>query len=146
LRAIKSQPTVFIIYGATGDLCWRKLVPALYNLFLDNWMPEKFAIIGTSRSEFTNEVFRQKLLDGVNQFSRTGKAAEDKWAAFSAHVFYESADSNDYETYSGFCKRITEFETDWKEKAYVIHYLAVAPSLFPVIAENIAKNKLAEQR
>jgi len=146
LRAIKSQPTIFIIYGATGDLCWRKLVPALYNLFLDDWMPEKFAIIGTSRSEFSNEEFRTKLLDGVNQFSRTGQAAADKWADFSACVFYESADSNNYETYNGFCKRITEFEAEWGTKAYVIHYLAVAPSLFPVIAENIAKNKLAEQR
>ena len=146
MNAVKSQPTVFIIYGATGDLCWRKLIPALYNLFLDNWMPDKFSIIGTSKIAISIEDFKAKLLDGINQFSRSGKAAEDKWAAFSANIFYEVADFNNHETYSGFCNRITELEKEWNSKSYVIHYLAVAPSLFPIIATNIAKNNLAEQR
>ena len=146
MRAIKAQPTIFIIYGATGDLCWRKLAPALYNLFLDDWMPEKFAIIGIGRSPLSNEEFRNKLLEGINQFSRSGKAAEDKWAQFSSQIFYEAADLNNYETYTGFCKKIDVYEAEWNVKPYVIHYLAVAPALFPVIASNIAKNKLAEQR
>ena len=146
MQNIKSQPTIFIIYGATGDLCWRKLVPALYNLFLDNWISDKFAIIGTARTELGDDVFREKLRQGVNQFSRSGEAAEDKWGAFAAHVFYEAADVNNFETYQGFCKRIAQFEKDWDTKAYVIHYLAVAPALFPVIAENIAKNNLSEHR
>ncbi|MGO8055760.1 hypothetical protein, partial [Rhizobium leguminosarum] len=63
------------------------MAPALYNLFLDNWMPLKFAIIGTGRSTLTNEEFRNKLLDGINQFSRSGKAADDKWAEFSSQIF-----------------------------------------------------------
>ena len=146
MRAIKAQPTIFIIYGATGDLCWRKLAPALYNLFLDNWMPAKFAIVGTGRSALTNEEFRNKLLEGINLFSRSGKAADDKWAEFSSQIFYESADLTNYETYAGFCKRIDAYQVEWDVKPYVIHYLAVAPALFPVIAGNIAKNKLAEQR
>ncbi|HKC35742.1 MAG TPA: glucose-6-phosphate dehydrogenase, partial [Chitinophagaceae bacterium] len=146
MKEIKSQATIFAIYGATGDLCQRKLAPALYNLFLDGWMPDKFSIIGVGRTELTNEEFRQKLLDGINQFSRNGKATNDKWAEFSQHIVYKSADLNNYETYSGFCNHITEMEKEWDAKPYVIHYLAVAPSLFPVITANIAKNKLAEQR
>ena len=146
MKAIKSQPTIFIIYGATGDLCWRKLIPALYNLFLDDWLPEKFCIVGTSRSDLTKDEFDAKMLEGVNQFSRTGKVADDKWKEFASHLLYESADFNNYETYNAFCRHIGEKEKEWQTKPYVIHYLAVAPALFPIIASNIAKNNLAEQR
>jgi glucose-6-phosphate 1-dehydrogenase len=146
LKQIKHQPTIFVIYGATGDLCWRKLVPALYNLYLDQWMPERFAIIGTGRKPITDDEFRAKLLDGVNQFSRSGKAEEASWAEFSQHIFYESADVNNPETYTGICNRVGYYDKVWDSKPYIIHYLAVAPNLFPVIAGNIAKNKLAEHR
>lgn len=146
LHEVRSQPTIFIIYGGSGDLCWRKIMPALFNLYLDGWMPEKFVIVGVGKSGSPHEEYRAKLLDGINQFSRNGKAPEDKWAAFSQQVFYESVDLTDYATYNVFCKYITEYEKAWDARAYVIHYFAVAPSLFPVIASNIAKNKLAEQR
>jgi len=146
MKSIKSQPTIFIIYGATGDLCWRKLIPALYNLFLDGWMPDKFFIVGTSRSSLTNEEFRTKVLDGVNQFSRSGKAIIDKWNEFANHLVYEPSDLNDHGTYDSFCKYIGEKENEWGTRPYVIHYMAVAPSLFPVIASNIAKQKLSDQR
>jgi glucose-6-phosphate 1-dehydrogenase len=85
-------------------------------------------------------------LEGINQFSRNGKVTDDKWKIFSEHIFYEVADLNNYETYQGICNQIAMREKEWNEKAYVIHYLAVAPSLFPVIATNIAKNKLVEQK
>jgi glucose-6-phosphate 1-dehydrogenase len=109
-------------------------------------MPDKFSIIGAGRTELTREEFRQKLLEGINQFSRNGKAANDKWIEFSGHFFYEGADLNNYEAYEGICNFITGCEKEWNAKAVVIHYMAVAPSLFPVIAANIAKNNLAEQR
>ena len=52
----------------------RKLAPALYNLFLDGWLPANFSIIGTGRTKFTDEAYREKLLEGINSFSRSGKA------------------------------------------------------------------------
>jgi len=146
LKDIKSQPTVFVIYGATGDLCWRKLAPALYNLFLDDWMPEKFSIIGTGRTPLSNEDFRLKMMEGINQFSRSGKVVEAKWNEFAANVFYSAGDSYKPEGYTEICSMIQEYEKTWNEKPYVIHYLAVAPTLFPVIAKNIAANKLNENQ
>src|ERR1043166_2485603 len=146
MRSIKTQKTIFIIYGATGDLCWRKLIPALYNLFLDGWMPDKFLIVGAGRSPLSNEEFPMKMLDGVNLFSRSGKAVDDKWNEFAKHLVYESADLTNYETYHAFCKYIDEKENEWGTKPYVIQYLAVVPSLFPLIASNIAKKKLSDQR
>ena len=141
---IKSQSTIFVIFGGTGDLNARKLAPALYNLFLDGWMPQQFSIIGTGRTKLTDEQFRAKLMDDVNQFSRSGKVAKAKWDVFSKNVFYQASDINDFETYKEFGKKIEAHNADWKTKANVIYYLAVSPNFFPIIAENISKAKLAE--
>lgn len=145
MKSIKSQPTIFIIYGATGDLCWRKLAPALFNLFLDGWMPEKFTIIGTGRTPLSDEDFRNKMLEGINNFSRSGKAAEPQWKLFSEHVRYTAGDVNKPEGYSNICAIVESCTAEWDAKPYVIHYLAVAPTLFAVIATNIAANKLNEE-
>ena len=67
------EPTVFVIFGAAGDLSWRKLIPALYSLFVDGWLPEKFRIIGTGHRHMSDEEFRQHLREGVDKFSRRGK-------------------------------------------------------------------------
>ena len=139
----KNQPTVFVIFGGTGDLNARKISPALYNLFLDGYLPEHFAIIGTGRTQLTNEVFRDKLQEDINQFSRTGKAKKDVWATFAPHVFYQVADVKNADTYQTFGDRIAQFEQDWGTKPNVIYYLAVAPEFFPIIATNIAKSNLA---
>lgn len=133
-----------MIFGGTGDLNWRKVTPALYNLYLDNWLPDRFSIIGSGRTKLSDDEFREKMLEGINKFSRNGKANPEKWAAFAANIFYQAADLKDPETYKEFGNLITKYEKDWKVKANVIYYLAVAPQFFPIIAENISKSKLAE--
>jgi len=140
---IKSQSTIFIIFGGTGDLNARKLAPALYNLYLDNWLPEQFSIIGTGRTHLTDDQFREKLMDDINQFSRSGKVSKAKWDVFSKNIFYQVSDINDAETYKEFGKRVEKHNAEWKTKANVIYYLAVSPNFFPIIASNISKAKLA---
>ena len=144
METINPQATIFIIFGGTGDLNWRKLIPALYNLYVDERMPEHFTIIGTGRSTLSDEDFRKKLLDGINKFSRSGKADDKKWNEFAANIFYQICDLNNAETYKEFGVRIQNHEKEWNKKACVIYYLAVAPTFFPVIAENISKSKLAD--
>jgi glucose-6-phosphate 1-dehydrogenase len=141
---IKSQPTIFVIFGGTGDLNSRKLAPALYNLFLEGWLPDEFSIIGTGRTPLTDDDFKAKILEGINSFSRSGKVKEDKWAEFSRHLHYQVSDINDFETYKEFGVRINNHNMEWGTKANVIYYLAVSPNFFPIIAENISKSKLAE--
>ncbi len=135
----KCDPTIFVIFGATGDLNFRKLAPALYNLFLDGWLPEEFAMIGTGRTSYTDEAFREKMKEGVNQFSRSGKADDSKWETFSQHLTYQVADIKNAEAFKNFGIKIEALNTQWNAKANVIYYLAVAPDLFPLIAENISK-------
>jgi glucose-6-phosphate 1-dehydrogenase len=139
---IKSHPTIFIIFGATGDLNGRKITPALYNLFLDHWLPDQFAIIGTGRTALTDDKFRGNLLEGINQFSRKGKTEKAPWDEFSKNVFYQAADTNDEKAFAEFGKIIEKYRQEWKQEPHVVYYLAVAPRLFPVIAQNISKNKL----
>lgn len=141
---LKSQPTIFIIFGGTGDLNWRKITPALYNLFLDNRLPDEFAIIGTGRTNLSDDDFRNKLLDGVNQFSRNGKADKNRWSEFSSHIFYKSANLKDEISFKEFGNLILNYKEKWKQEPHVIFYLAVSPNLFPTIAENISKNNLAD--
>ena len=96
----KAEPTIFIIFGGTGDLNYRKLAPALYNLFLDGWLPEEFSIIGTGRSKLTDEDYKVKLHEGINQFSRSGKAEDGKWEEFSKHIYYQIADATFFHSIS----------------------------------------------
>jgi glucose-6-phosphate 1-dehydrogenase len=136
---IKSQPTVFVIFGGTGDLNARKLAPALYNLYLENWLPEQFALIGTGRSKLSDDEFRERMLKDINEFSRTGKVKDEKWTGFGPNVHYQAADVQNADTYTEFAARIKELEEGWQAEANVIYYLAVAPNFFPVIAENLSK-------
>lgn len=141
---LKSQPVIFIIFGGTGDLNLRKITPALYNLFCDDWLPDQFLIIGSGRTKLTDDEFRDRLQQGVNQFSRNGKADEKKWAEFASHVSYQAADLNEEKGYKEFASRVIECRQRWNHDPYIIYYLAVSPLFFPVIAENISRNKLAD--
>ncbi len=140
MRPIEKKPAVFVIFGGTGDLNSRKITPALYNLFLEDWLPGKFSIIGTGRTVLTDDEYRTNMLEGINRFSRRGKALEEKWAGFSKNLFYQVSDVNDAASYASFTDKITELENEWGGKANVI----VAPQLFPVIAANISKNGLCD--
>ena len=93
----QSGPTIFFIFGGTGDLTSRKLIPALYNLFLEGWMPANFQIVAMGRTQFSDEKFRGELLNDVNSFSRSGEAKQ--WDAFSQHIYFHVSDVQDPKTY-----------------------------------------------
>jgi glucose-6-phosphate 1-dehydrogenase len=143
MDSTKNQPVIFIIFGGTGDLASRKIAPALYNLYLDGWLPKQFAIIGTGRTKFEDDQFRKNLLNDINQFSRSGKADKKKWDEFEKSIYYQVSDINDAETYKEFGKTVDKFNTEWKAKAIVMYYMAVSPNFFPIIATNISKAGLA---
>jgi glucose-6-phosphate 1-dehydrogenase len=141
---IKSQPTLFVLFGATGDLTWRKIIPAFYNLLLTDSLPEKFSIIGIGRTQFNDPDFRNKLLEEINQISDNTKVEQASWDKFASMITYLCADINNEETYIEIGNRIRTQEETWGSKSNVIYYLAMTPQFFPIIAEHIHKNKLAE--
>ena len=138
----KASCTIFLIFGGTGDLTKRKIMPALYNLFLDNWLPENFAIIGSSSSEMSDDKYKSELLSAVTQFSRNGKPKKEDWAKFSSHITFQSADITDPSAFKPFGGLIENYKKEWDKTPSIIYYCAVAPRFFSIIAENISKSKL----
>jgi glucose-6-phosphate 1-dehydrogenase len=141
------DPTVMFIFGAGGDLTWRKLLPALYNLFLEQWLPEQFAIIGVDRKDMTIEDFRQRLRDGIDHFSRRGKVKEDDWKAFAPKIMeYCSGDFADEQTYKTLAQKLSELSDQWKTKPNHVCYLATPPSLVDLIVHQLGKAHMPGDR
>lgn len=138
----KSEPSIFIIFGGTGDLTRRKIMPALYNLFLANWLPTEFAIIGTSSTKTSDEKYISDLLDAINEFSRNGKAKKEEWEKFASHITFQDADLTQAATFKPFGKLIEKYKKEWQKTPSIIYYCAVAPRFFCTIAENISKSKI----
>jgi glucose-6-phosphate 1-dehydrogenase len=138
------NPTIFVIFGGTGDLNKRKLAPALYNLFIEGYMPEQFAVIGTGRTEFSDQSYKDALHDAVDEFSRTGKANKTKWEDFANTVHYCPTDFNTPKTFENLKKSIEKYQKQYGKDTQVIYYLAVAPNFFPLIATFLKKYKLTE--
>lgn len=129
--------SVIFIFGGSGDLNQRKLTPALYNLFIDGWMPEKFAIVGLGRSEYSDDKFREHLFEGIKEFSRRKDEQNGKWATFSGCVSYLQMDAENTDAYKKISECIKQYEKDWNVHPNVIFYLAVAPQLVPDIAKKL---------
>ena len=85
-------PQSIVIFGAGGDLCRRKLIPALYNLYLTDNLPQNFFITAIDYVDLKEETYKKKLLEGINEFSRTGKADKTAWKNFSSHIHYLQGD------------------------------------------------------
>jgi len=128
------EPTIIAIIGAGGDLTWRKLMPALYNLLLDKHLPEKFAIIGAARKKVEHEAFRQHLREGVDQFSRRGKSDNALWQTFSDQIFYVSEDMSDRESGRELNRQFEAIEAEWGGRSNRVYYLAIPPAMMEMAA------------
>jgi len=137
------NPTLLFIFGGSGDLTNRKLIPALYNLYIDNYLPEKFFVIGVGRTSFSShDEYRNKLLEGVQQFSRRKGEANGHWKIFSENILYFEKDLLDDSTYASIIGWINDKAKEWNAKPTVIFYLAVAPQLAPGISQKLADQKI----
>jgi glucose-6-phosphate 1-dehydrogenase len=134
----KRPPSSLIfIFGGSGDLNFRKLAPALFNLFIDGWMPEKFSIVGIGRSEYSDEKYRARLLEGIQQFSRRKGESNGQWQDFSKYVSYLKMDAENESEYPKIAEIVKAKEKDFGEHPNVIFYMAVAPQLVPDIAKKL---------
>ncbi len=139
------QPAAIVIFGGTGDLTKRKLIPAFYNLFLSKNLPKKFTILLLGRNEDKNEQYKKDLFDGINEFSRTGKPDEKNWKIFSDKIFYRQGNFLDNSTYEILKKDLDTFDKKNKQRCLRIFYLAIAPQFIEAASEGLYKNKLCNQ-
>jgi len=138
----KPHACVLVIFGASGDLTKRKLIPALYNLALEKRLPERFAVVGYARSEMTHESFREKMREAVKEFSRTG-LKDDVWQQFVKTLYYVRGG---YEDHDGF-QKLKEFVEGFDRGSRVlparVFYLATPPDAYAKLIECIAGAGLA---
>jgi glucose-6-phosphate 1-dehydrogenase len=142
----KPSASVIFIFGGSGDLNKRKLTPALFNLFIDNWMPDKFEIVGLGRTAYSDDAFRGHLLDAVKDFSRSKDGQDGQWQGFSQHVSYLEMDAEDENSYSKISDVVKKYESEWGIHPNVIFYLAVAPQLVPDIAKKLGNLKICKDK
>ena len=142
----RPEPTVFVIFGGAGDLSWRKLIPALYNLFFDHWLPEQFLIIGTGHRHTSDKEFRRHLREGVDKFSRRGQTTDEEWQGFAPHLSFMAADLDKPEVFSELAKKLADQDKAWDAKANRIFYLALPPRMIDPVARQLAKARLNQDR
>jgi glucose-6-phosphate 1-dehydrogenase len=140
------EPTVFVIFGGGGDLTWRKLVPALFDLSQDRNLPADFAIIAVDRTDLSDEKLRRRLHDGVKKFSRRRTVKTSEWSEFARHISYQKGDFKKLPTYKILGEQFGALEKQWGTKAHRIFYMATPPSMFGEIPKYIGKAGLALDR
>jgi glucose-6-phosphate 1-dehydrogenase len=121
-----------VIFGATGDLTRRKLMPALYRLAYDRRLPPTVAIVGSSRTALSEDQFRERSKEGVKQFSQDTPFEEDRWAEFARNLYYVGGDLADPGLYTAIGAKLTELG-----QKNVLYYLSIQPSYYAETAEKL---------
>jgi glucose-6-phosphate 1-dehydrogenase len=132
-----------VICGATGDLTERKLGPALYNTLLGGFLPPEFTVVGFARREMTDDQFREHLLAGINQHSRNRPAKPAIWESFAQGIEYHQGDLDDPASYEALATRLDRIDRDRGTDGNRLFYLAVPPSLYPEIVNQLDRAGLA---
>jgi glucose-6-phosphate 1-dehydrogenase len=142
----RKRPTAFVIFGGGGDLAWRKLVPALYNLWLDGALHEPFRVIALDFKESDEAAYRQHLREGVDQFSRRGKADDARWAAFGAWISFRRAEFGNSAAFQALAADLASLDTELGAPAVRVFYLATPPTVVRLIAKQLDDAGLAADR
>jgi glucose-6-phosphate 1-dehydrogenase len=122
------DPTTIVIFGASGDLTARKLVPALYSNYRKGRLPENTRILGVARSPFTDDSFRDKMRDAMQKFAPADFKA-DTWNEFAKNLHYQPGDMSQLDDYLTSERRISAFE---EKRGHRLYYLSTAPQFYPV--------------
>src|SRR5437899_2619279 len=141
-RGLGAEPCTLVIFGGSGDLARRKLVPAFYNLLLDGVLPSNYAVLGIGRKPLSDQDFRDGLREGVVKYSRQA-LDEGKWAEFERRLFYQAGAIDDPKSYKEIKLRLEKIEADLKLPGHRIFYLAIPPSSFAPACEGLQHSGLA---
>jgi len=132
---------VLVLFGASGDLTKRKLVPALFNLAKANLLPDNFAILGVAFDDLTLEQFR----DQVTSFLRADENGGQALNSFRQRLYYQRADFTDSAMYPALQKRLGELDLQYNTEGNYLFYLATAPKFFGQIVQQLGQSQLSKQ-
>ena len=137
-QSLLPQPCVLVIFGAAGDLAWRKLLPAVYNLNADGVLPSNFAVVGFGMGSTgdPDEWIRTRAKDGISRFSRQ-PLDESHWADFARAVFFIPGGFDDSQAYAQLKARLEAVDQQFGIPANRVYYLSIPPHLVPTCAEHL---------
>jgi len=130
-----SNPFTIVIFGASGDLTRRKLVPALFGLYKEKLIPKDFEIIGFARRDKTDESFREEMLEGLKKFSRFAPVSDADWEDFSQHISYHVGNFDDVDSYQRLAAHLKENQENGLIQN--LFYLATAPEFFSTVVQSL---------
>jgi glucose-6-phosphate 1-dehydrogenase len=139
-----APPTVIVIFGASGDLTARKLVPAIFNLGIDNLLPGEFHLLGYGRQEMTDAEFRARMAEAVEEFSRRKPEEEIRDRLLGA-LSYHAGGYDDAEAFSALAERIDELEEEYGREVQRLFYISTPPAVFEAIVVNLGASGLARR-
>lgn len=139
----KVENHIYVIFGASGDLTKRKLIPALYSLYVQNLLPDKFFILGVSRSDYKDAEFRGKMKSAITIAHEIDDAS--KIDEFLEKIFYISGDFDSDNTYKKLKEKLSELRSKSSINGNTIFYLSTPPSMYGIIPQNLAAVNLNKQ-
>jgi len=139
----KPQSCLLVIFGASGDLTKRKLIPALFDLYIGKQLPEKFGVLGISRSKMSDDDFREHLKEWAKQFAHN--FGEETWTRFARAIHYHPADSTKSGDFPGIKKRLAEVADEYGTGQNTLFYLSMSPQLYDPTIENIGAHGMVTE-
>ena len=140
------EPCIMIIFGATGNLTHRKLLPALYNLALEHPLPAGFSVVAFARRPYSTDEYRQQALESINQYSRQKPVNPQVWENFAAGIHYLQADFNDPKGYEKLNNQLNLLDQERGTGGNRIFYLSTPPSQYPEIIQRLGAAGLNRNR
>ena len=137
------EPQIIVIFGASGDLTQRKLVPALYKMRRDRRIPPETTIVGVARREWSHDYFREQLREGIEQFS-DGIGPDDLWQDFAKGLFYCSGDIDNPESYQKLKDFLSELDGKRGTMGNRVFYLSVSPKFFGEAIQQLGKAEMLQ--
>jgi len=139
-----AEPCTVIIFGASGDLTKRKLVPALYRLTQERLLPAEFAIVGFARSEMSHEDFRAKMKDAILTYSEAKRIDEAVWDSFAKGIYYVAGDVNNSESYRKISELLDQVDRERGTAGNRVFYLSTSPTLYAEAIQQLGAAGLAK--
>src|SRR5215468_1433267 len=139
-----SDPCTVVLFGASGDLAKRKVLPAMYDLAVHNSLGRRYAIVGFARSAMTDDSFRQTAGDAAKTISEVGPIDPQQWSDFASRLYYQQGDYGDSAAYTRLAARLQELQKQQDLGGNLLFYLSTPPEVYFDIIEQIGKAGLAK--
>jgi len=138
-----AEPCTVVLFGASGDLAKRKVIPAMFDLAQNDCLGERYAIVGFARTPMTDDSFRATIGEAAKTISEVGPIEPSKWGAFASNLYYSAGEYGDQNSYAQLARRLAEIDAQKQLGGNRLFYLSTPPEVYPDIVEQLGRAGLA---